>query len=242
MKPVIKTLILGVTLLTATNALAQTSSREELLSRIQSKRGELQALEKQFLAPSAEDREAYSELLNKTDRGLIRLLPREVYDSETYKQNKKTLTIRGAGAYYSFTRLSHEYEVGSDLALESNYLSVGFAGTHYGMLLKLGDVPLEQIDPEYPAAHFLINYTPPSSVSDIRVEQGRFIRGAVIDDVSYQGRIPVEVNNSFLLRSIWPDSTDILIAFRVVRKDTDGSTIIAWKLLKKYPKPEIARN
>jgi hypothetical protein len=26
-----------------------------------------------------------------------------------------------------------------------------------------------------------------------------------------------------------------------VRKDTDGSVIIVWKLLKKFPKPELAR-
>jgi len=35
---------------------------------------------------------------------------------------------------------------------------------------------------------------------------------------------------------------DVLVAFRVVRQDTDGSLIIAWKLLQKYPMPKLARN
>lgn len=239
---VINTLILGVTLLTATNALAQKSSREELLSQIQSKRGELEALEKQFLAPSEEDRTAYSAYLSKTDRGLIRLLPREVYDTETYRNQKKSLTIRGAGAYYSFTRLTHEYLYGSDISLDSNYLGVGFAGFAYGILQNLGDVPLEGVTIDLPNAHFLATYIPPSFEPDLRVEQGRFGRGATVDDVLYKNRVPLEVNKTFLLRSISPEESDVLVAFRVVRKDTDGSAIIVWKLLKKYPKPEFARN
>jgi hypothetical protein len=34
----------------------------------------------------------------------------------------------------------------------------------------------------------------------------------------------------------------LLVALKVVRQDTDGSLIIAWKLLKKFPKPELARD
>jgi hypothetical protein len=33
--------------------------------------------------------------------------------------------------------------------------------------------------------------------------------------------------------------TDVLVAFRVVRKDADESVTIAWKLLKKYPEPKL---
>ena len=74
------------------------------------------------------------------------MLPREVYESEVYKKNRKTLTIRGGGAYYSFARLTHEYGYGSDLSLDSGYLSVGFAGADYGMMIDLGDVSLDEID------------------------------------------------------------------------------------------------
>jgi hypothetical protein len=66
--------------------------------------------------------------------------------------------------------------------------------------------------------------------------------GATVDEVTYKSRLPVEVNTTFLLRSINYDRTDILVAFRVVRKDADGSVILAWKLLKKYAIPQIARN
>src|SRR5712691_1621949 len=105
---------------------AQAPSREAVLQEIQVKRAELQALEKKLLAPSEEDRAAYAEFLRQPDTGLIRLLPREVYDQFPNKAAK--LTIRGGGAYYSFARLTHEYGYGSDIELASGHLSVGFAG------------------------------------------------------------------------------------------------------------------
>ena len=111
---------------------AQSSSREDVLKDIAAKRAELQRLEDQFLAPAEEDRAAYKELLSHPDTGLIRLLPRELYESEVYKLNQKTLTIRGGGAFYSFARLTHEYGYGSDLMLEAGYLAIPAAGAGYG--------------------------------------------------------------------------------------------------------------
>jgi hypothetical protein len=92
-----KILVIAVFLLslplTSLNVFAQSESRGDLLKEIEMKRTELSALEKQFLAPSAEDRADYAELLRERDTGLIRLLPRETYGNNDYK-NKKSLTLR----------------------------------------------------------------------------------------------------------------------------------------------------
>lgn len=221
---------------------AQSESRDQVLSQIETKRAELSALEKKFLAPSDEDQAAYSEFLKQPDTGLIRLLPREIFDSEVYRERRKSLTMRGGGAYYSFTRLTHEYGFGSDISLDSNYLSVGFAGADYGMLLKLGNVPLEDVNMELPTAQFIWTYKPPTLEADVRAEQRRFGLGTLVDDTLYKERVPVETNATYVLRSISFDRTDILVALRVLRKDADGSVIILWKLLKNYPKPELTRN
>lgn len=52
--------------------------------------------------------------------------------------------------------------------------------------------------------------------------------------------LPARVNDTYLLRSISYSESDTLVAFRVVRQDEDGSLIIAWKLLKQYPPPDLA--
>ena len=225
------------------NAFAQSESRDDVLKQIETKRTELSALEKRFLAPSEEDRAAYAEFLQQPHTGLFRLLPRDVYESEVYKKNLKTLTLRGGGAYYSFARLTHEYGYGSDIELNSGYLSVGFAGADFGMLTKLVDLPFEEITLEHSGVRFLAAYNPPGELPKARIEQRRFGgRGVTIDNELYQTRMPVEVDTTYLLRSINYDTSDVLVAFRVVRKDSDGSVIIVWKLLKNYPKPELARN
>ncbi len=220
---------------------AQSAPREEVFKQIKAKRAELQLLENQLLAPSEEDRAPYAEFLSQPDTGLIRLLPGEVYDSEEYRKKNKTPTIRGAGAYYSFTHLTHEYGYGSDLGLGSGYLSVGFAGADYGLLVNVGDLPLGQIMLEHPSVRFLEAHTPPANLPNARTEQRQSGKGFTVDDLRYQGRLPVEVKSTYILRSIGYSTADVLVAFKVIRKDTDGSVIILWKLLRKYPVPELVR-
>jgi len=234
--------VLFVILLSSSSFTILAQSRDDVLKEIQAKRNELQSLEKQFLAVSQEDREAYADFLRQPQTGLIRLLPREKYDSEVYKKNQQTLTVRGSGAYYSFTRLTHEYGNSSDIELDSNYLSVGFAGYDFGMLLKLGDVPLENVSLDTPAASFVVLYAPPLTDHEIRAEQRRFGTGATVQGTQLVSRLPVELNTTFLLRSVVYDYTDVLVAFRVIRKDSDGSVVILWKLLKQYATPAVARN
>ncbi|HET9713833.1 MAG TPA: hypothetical protein VFP64_18245 [Pyrinomonadaceae bacterium] len=199
--------------LSAFSVFAQTESREDILKKIEAKRAELATLEKQFLSPSEEDRVRHAEFLNQPDTGLIRLLPREKYDTATFKENKKSITIRGGGAYYSFARLTQEYGYGSDIELAKGTLSTGFAGGHFGSFVNLGDIPLETVSLETPAASEL--------ATNVQLKK------------TAQSRVPLKLNSTYLLRSV--DSSDVLVAFKVVRIDSDKSAIILWKLLKKLP-------
>lgn len=221
-------------------AFGQVEPRADLLKAVENKRAELAALEKQLLLPAAEDQTAYADFLTQPGTGLIRLLPREKFESNT--GTKSGLTLRGGGAYYSFSGLTHEYGRGSDLELQQNYLSVGFAGADYGMLLKLEGVRLEDVSSELPGVMFLARYNVAADEPAARIEQRRFGgAGTVIEGTSYKARLPVEVGATYVLRSINYSYSDVLVAFKVVRKDVDGSLIIAWKMLNKYPKPELAR-
>ena len=49
--------------------------------------------------------------------------------------------------------------------------------------------------------------------------------------------MPIEAGATYVLRSINYSYSDVLVAFKIVRQDIDGSLIIAWKLLNKFPKP-----
>ena len=229
-------------MLSAISIYAQTQSREDILKDIGAKRAELMRLENIFLSPTEDDRAAYASFLSEPDTGLIRLLPREKYDSDVKNENKFKLTLRGGGAYYSFVRLTHEYGYGSDLSLYDGWLSTGFAGANYGIMTTLGNTPLENIAAETPIVQFLATHTPPAEEPKARIEQTKWGKGEMIDGAIYAERLRMGLNTTYLLRSIDYDTSDLLVAFRVVRIDTDGSAIILWKRLKTYPVPKLARN
>jgi len=236
-------LFVGTLSLTGSFAVAQSQTREDVIREIETKRAQLVELEKQFLSPSTEDLNAHAAFLSQPETGLVRLLPRELYDSDTYKKNKKTITMRGGGSYYSFSRGTHEYGFGSDIQLSHGHLFVGFAGADYGILVNLGEIGLDEIAVEDPRAAFISSHSPSLQEPKARLDAKQFAgKGITVDDVEYRDRVPVKVNSTYLLRSIGYRVSDVLVALKVVRQDTDGSVILAWKLLKKYPVPTLARS
>ena len=228
--------VLITLLLAAVSGFAQTQSREDLLKQIEAKRAELDVLEKRFLSPSEEDKARYAEFLRQPNTGLIRLLPREKYDRDA----KGAMTIRGGGAYYSFVRLTHEYGYGSDIELSNGVLSTGFAGANYGIITSLGDTPLENVSLE--TAQVLAAHVPPSELPKARIEQRKWSNGEIVESTNYRNRVGLAANSTYLLRSIDYDTSDVLVALKVVRMDSDDSAVILWKLVKKYPTPVLSRN
>ena len=241
-------LLLGVLFTTCIPAVAQTISSPpgnypggEGISERQpppEPKSENRVIKSGLLAPSAQDRTNHRDFLTQRNTGLIRLLPREVFDWRVYKTSKK-IDLRGGGAYYSFAFISHEYGWGSDIELDHGRLSSGFAGADIGILANLGDVDLDTLSLKDPRLSFLATYKPPRSVREARVEQERFRTGVIVDGINYRRTLPGLVDSTYLVRSVVYRTSDMLVAFRVVRADDDGSLIIAWKRLKRYGTPNL---
>jgi hypothetical protein len=219
----------ALTFLLGVDSRAQTMDRAGLIKEIQALREQLQQKEREFLAPSAEDRAAFAEFLRQPDTGLIRLLPREKYNGK--------LMINGSGAYYSFIRLTNEYGFGSDIGLEQNHLSVGFAGADWGYFTNLGNVPLDAVALDHPAVQFLATLDTPLQEPGAREQQRLSSLGVTKNGSIYIGRVPAQVNTTYVLRSINYRDSDVLVAVRAIRQDTDGSMILLWKMLKQFPTP-----
>ena len=211
---------------------------------------ESRVIKKGILAPAESDVTAHQFLLSQKKTGIMRLLPRDIYDSQRFNVAKR-VDLRGGGAYYSFHYLSHEYGYGSDISYEHGYLIAGgFAGADYGFLTDLGDTPLEPIVATDPRAAFSFNYTAPRKEYEARIEQRKFrfvfahngdTGGVTVDGVLYRKNLPMKVNHTYLLRSISYDKSDLLVALRVVSISDDGGLTIAWKILKEFTPTKLLR-
>lgn len=221
--------VLVALVLLSSYAFGQKTAREQKVQTIIDLRSQITALEKEVMLPESSDVDSSE----KVGASAIRLLPREKYDH--------VLAINGGGAYYSFARKTNEYGYGSDISLQQGKFSVGFAGADYGFLKDLGEVSLASIDRETTEVEALLKYVPPTDEPTIRAEYQKLARIYELSGISFTSRVPAAVGHSYLLRSISPDRSDILVAFSVLRKDSDGSVILLWKPIETFPKPEMRR-
>jgi hypothetical protein len=205
------------------------SDRAGLLDAILALKQGLDAALDEFLGPDPSDVVPYAAFLLQSDTGMTRLVPRETYDH--------VLPIVGGGAYYSFYRLTHEYGYGSDLSLEQGRLKVGFAGYDFGFLTDLGNVPVDQVAVDHPGLQYLHSYVPPSVDADIRAEQQRAGLGFTVGPYYYRSSLPAKLDTTYVLRSMNYLESDLLVVFRIVRIDSDGSVILVWRKLATYPVP-----
>src|SRR5215510_7990225 len=225
--------ILACLVLLSSIAFAQSQDRAKLEKDIETLRDQLKQKEAEFLSAAQDDRAQFADFLRQPGTGLARLLPREKY--------REKLSVREGGAYYSFTKLSNSYDRDPQLGLEQEYLSTGFAGANFGFLAALGDIPLENVNMEDPSVQYLATFVTPTAEPEAREQQRRSSTGIVIGANRYKSRLPITVGGSYILRSVNYDSSDVLVAFKIVRQDTDGSVILLWKKLREFPTPFLTR-
>jgi len=181
-------------------------------------------------APSAADRKAFAVFLKQPNTGLVRLVP-DLQKKLTSVANLEAPPVSGFS--YSFVKKSYSNFNNFDILLSRDKL---FAGG-YGIITTLGDEPLETITIAHPSAAYLSSYQPQFN----QVDKAKRM-GFDVDGKHYSGEAAVEINQTYLLRSIIRKKSDALVALRVVGKESNGGVTIAWKLLKKFPKAQWEMN
>ena len=105
------------------------------------------------------------------------------------------------------------------------------------MLVALGDVPLETVTPESFGVTGLTNITPPADYFEAATLSRRNRAGFDLERFRYGSSLPVAENMTYVLRSTSNKRADLLVGFRVVRVEENGSLTLIWRKLKVYPKP-----
>ena len=208
--------------------------------------------EKKLLAPSPEDLQTFAELLRLPDSGLVRIFPAGPWRVVSVDQleTKQTPEFIHFASRYSFTKTKHGQSLQgyvdpglgwAEIKFEAEMLTAGFTRSSVGLLVSLGDVPLQTITEATPGVTAIADFNGPRDYLEERnyilaCREGFELKGFV-----YRSSLPATVNNTYVLRSINNKRADILVALRIVRADENGSLTLLWKKLKVNPKPSWKR-
>lgn len=210
------------------------------------------------ISPNPEDTEKYTDFLRQPDTGLIKL----AVDSGCEENMRIVVatpeclkyTMPGAGSSYSFRTENYRLQRLADIIYTDNSFQSAGVLLH-GIFVKIGDVPLEKVNLQTKGLKFLVDFEPETNNDKKREFDKRISEGFLIDGFQYRRGLSAVENTTYALRSIAYNGLyaraaqgisynelnldkrrDIIVAFRVVRKDSDGSVTILWKkLLQKDP-------
>jgi hypothetical protein len=195
---------------------------------------------------------AHKDFLKQKNTGLAKLLPRkEKNDGMLVSANRPEVFIptRYGGASYSFSNRKHDDDSGVEILLDKDIhfyppgtaFHAGTAGADLGFMTKLGDIAIEDVTVDRKEAKFLADFVPPSQESEARAQQRINLLGFKVNGMFYRTNVPAEENTTYLLRTIRYNRADVLVAFRTIRKESDGSFVLLWKILKKNPIPILKK-
>ena len=209
--------------------------------------------EKRLLTPSPNDQQRYASFLGLEDTGLIRLYPwirRRVVVSIEELVDRRSPEFNAQACLYSFSKGRHgnvlngfvDPRLGwAELKLGEGRFFAGFTGDSLGVLVTLGDTPLEAVTPVTEGVAGLTNIIPPADYLEASALSRRNRAGFEMDRFKYGSSLPVQANTTYVLRSTSNKRADLLVAFRVIRVASDGDVTIVWRKLKTYPKPSWKR-
>ncbi len=223
---------------------AQVLTQEQKIQELQTLGSKAEAMRSQLEKMETRKEELKAEILAVTDADLaeaekenasaFRIFPRGLLEDK--------ISVRGGAAYYSFTNQSHDYNETPQIELQSGDFSVGFSGADFGFISDAGEIPLSKITEQDKRVSFLINYRPPTSESEARNEYRKAGKGFDANGANYKKQVSAIVGYAYVLRAVSFDEADTLVAFKIYRKDTDGSLIIFWKGIKNFETPKLERN
>lgn len=194
----------------------------------------------------------FKTFLEKKNTGIFRLLTNDCGRDNRilYATPECTeYTMPGGGAAFSFRANTHRIWRLADLTYKDGSFLAGSKNSH-GIIGNLGDLDIETLTLESPTVRDLNAFTPVKKRKLFKAQFEKIEKGINFNNVPFSNRAEIKENSTYLLRVIAYQSRwaygdfyydrriDILVAFRVIKKDDDGLTIL-WTRLNKKSSPRI---
>lgn len=120
------------------------------------------------------------------------------------------------------------------------------------MIASAGDQPIQSLTKESDWVKGITNFVPALDVENVARQDKELLAGIPIGNLSYKKSAPIVENTTYILRSIayriklvnlpkGEKSTspvinedkrdDVIVVFRIVKKDPDGTLLLLWREL-----------
>jgi len=213
----------------------------------------------------AADQLKYSEFLKADRTGIFRLFP----DFDCVTDNY----IRIDGPCAEFVPESSSFSFRTKNYADKFYHDVGYnadeivsnAFFSQGILVSLGNVPIEQVDLTHAGLKFLTTFQPDLQPAGARGTATQLVGGIDSGGYRYTRSVKAVENSTYALRMVaykianslppysqnttmaelrfhslgFDKRADLIVVFRIVRKDADGSATVLWKELDRADAPKI---
>ena len=166
-------------------------------------------------------------------------------------------TMPGNGNSFSFRIANYRIRHLADLMLTGeNFMIPGIM--MHGMMTRLGDVPIEQVNLQTAGVQFLTEFKPTNEYERAIAIEDLILSGLGRDGFVYARSIPVVDNTTYALRVVAYDGKvmravpgaeynemdydrrrDMVVAFRVVQRDRDAGVTIVWAELSNSDSPKL---
>lgn len=218
-----------------------------------------------LLTPDPADVAANQELLQQERTGIFRLFPNS--NCETKRQIRVDGDCSNhvpGGSSYSFRSgaLTPDIHFNNGKLVAEGFFS-------QMIVTALGDVPLMKAGEASEKIQFLNSFVPAKDFAGAREQRAEILKGVVANgitfsnavlpklDMTYVMRIVAYRNGNNLVRRLPPEGLssdspvvnfqivqadnryDLVVAFRVIRRETDGNVTIVWKELSRKKSPVI---
>lgn len=215
--------------------------------------------QKKLLEPNPLDLTKHSRFLNQPNTGIFRLLPDPGCDENVnvIRADRKCLEAIPQSAFYSFREKEHTVQHLSDVRLKNDHF-ISDGKLSQSFLVMLGDVRLEDVSLETDGLDYMQNFAAIAEGEEARNQFLQLLRGVKSEDFLYRKILPVSVNTTYALRAVafrgslyqtfrgmrydildGDNRIDITVAFRIIRKNDDGSLTLLWKELDRRDAPKF---
>lgn len=215
--------------------------------------------QKKLLVPKTEDLSKYGNFLAHPKTGIVKLLPDAGCEENTMVVSAAETCLNAVpnASLYSFREEEHTEPPLADIRMKNGFfISDGILSQ--GILTNLGDVTLEQISLASDGFEFLRKYEPHIFKKEAQKQHLEMVSGVTAGKYEYRKIHSIVENSTYAMRVIayrgilmrsfrgfhydllgGDDRMDLTLAFRVVRKEDDGSVTLVWKELERRESPKL---